>query len=91
MGCDLCGKKIEHSDSGVILGQYCSICGNCHSEIIRYITGIVSKAVKQQDIAIKTLSSCEPHCKNLEYTNPYANSYKCLDCGRIFIMKGRRG
>jgi hypothetical protein len=25
-------------------------------------------------------------CKILRYTNPYADSYKCIDCGRIFII-----
>lgn len=28
-------------------------------------------------------------CKNLTYTNPYADSYKCKKCGRIFVVTHR--
>ena len=30
--------------------------------------------------------SCE-RCKTLEYTNPYADSYKCIDCGLEFYSE----
>lgn len=34
---------------------------------------------------VEKMKSCKI-CKTLKYTNPYADSYECVKCGRIFVV-----
>lgn len=78
--CHICGNEIKNTQQlysleirlkESIMGEW-GICEKCADNRI--------------EVMEKHKAPCKI-CKTLQYTNPYADSYECVECGRIFPVK----